>query len=253
MMTNFGEKFEFPGSVFSFDPKLIGETDFDSFFLALGLIYGDLKSSLTFLSYIVDYTKAEESEKISFHSGEVFAQKQYIFRSQAGLINELFKFIEENRHIYASKDFQILLCKLSRDERGVWNDLLNMSAGTETSKLKGMIHKIRNHIIFHYKDAPKNLKKGYRHHFFVQEPTIYNKGACIGVGRNMRETRFFYCEAAMVGHMINLSADNNSSAQTFGDRQSEFVDFLRDVVVPCISVMMLHYLSSKGVRVPESF
>jgi len=88
--------------------------------------------------------------------------------------------------------------KLSKQERESWDALASAALQKQTrSSLSKLLLMIRNKVSFHY--DPKELYRGFRHHFFqsgnTSEPPFVSRGT------NMQRSRFYFAEAAADGYL----------------------------------------------------
>lgn len=178
-----------------------------SFFLALALIYNDMKGLLWWHTQ-VDKNRRPEGE-ISAVAGQLAGFSIQIKRLAAGLLHELLETFEEFHDVVLSSDVKGLLESLPEDIQGYWNDLVNLSNVRKDATASGfarVIESIRNRTAFHYRDR-KALVRGFRKHFYESPPSPYNEHAYVSLGPNLEGSRFYYADAAAVAVMGEIAQD----------------------------------------------
>ena len=148
-----------------------------SFFLALALIYNDMKGLLWWHTQ-VDKHRRPKGE-ISPIAGQLSGFSIQIKRLAAGLLHELLETFDEFRDVVLSSDVKGLLESLPEDIQSHWNDLVDLSnvrKSTTASGFARIIESIRNRTAFHYRDR-KAVVRGFRKHFYESPQPIQR--ACI--------------------------------------------------------------------------
>jgi hypothetical protein len=105
-------KEKFKGRLRSKNPKSLikkdGKSDLDVFFLALALIYNDMKG-ITLFQVLLNERFEPSGPKIDPHNGEFGGLNIHIIRIFSGLIEEFLNFLEKNNEVVESKFFIDLL------------------------------------------------------------------------------------------------------------------------------------------------
>lgn len=169
------------------------------FFLVLANFYNDFKTQNFFTVEINNTSKGIDPLEINAENGEYGGIKVYLYKLMCGTLNEFFRFLKENQDIFEKTEFKIILEKLNDDLKERWNDILLISKGSQPngvifSKILGLI---RNNLTFHYYQSGKNLRKGFVQKFFEDTKEDKNKWAYYSIGEAMKDTRFYYCDAAL--------------------------------------------------------
>jgi hypothetical protein len=195
-------KKRFRGNLKSIEPnKILGEnvSDFDRFFLVLGLIFNDMKD-FVFLGHVLDkdYDKADNDE-ITSHRGEYAGIRAHIFRMQISIASEFILFLRKNKKVLESEDFTSFENQLSKKAKIIWFDLKETAFNKDVKGEKSFINKIaevRSNVSFHYWNSMKGLEEGYIEKFFNKEDDGANNKAYYSSGSTIEFTRPYYCDAA---------------------------------------------------------
>lgn len=240
------DKKEFEGELKKISPnKLIQEcenSDFDNFFLVLGLIYNDLKDIVFFIdSFNKNYReiKLDGSEPPSVHAGHWGGIQNHINRLIIGLISELFIFIDKNKGVINTIKFKLFIKKLPEDARNDWNNLVGVLDDDKSDDFLSQIARIRNTITFHYDQSLTELRSGFINKFFNKTRDIYSESAFYSLGRTMETTRFYYCDGAVEAYIkqrMGSSPDNN-----YFNNVKKLIPKINSTIV----TMMKIYLNSK--------
>lgn len=187
--------------------KLFGKEearDIDALMLMLSLAFNDLKIVAWILDLAMDAQKHYEDD-LSPELGQVGGMAVFAQRQMVGILHETLDLIRKNRPILESREFKSIKDKMPVGPRGSWDQIASVAQwkpglsrkGIPTD-LRGWLHKVRNHAVFHY-GQPKLLTDGYRRFFFECEAGPHNAAAYFSEGPNMEATRFFYADAAAQG------------------------------------------------------
>lgn len=248
------EKREFPGSLSSISPNLLlgeKENDLDDFFLVLSVIFNDLKGLLFFGMSLEENYRTAPGDELSVHSGEVGGLQAQQYRLLAGLIREFLAFLKENIAIIKSPAFHLILLKANRTNKELWNDLTQIAFDDEVKTKSTFVHSlmlIRNNAGFHYDQSRKELRKSFKGFFNKTTKNPHNARAYYSLGQNMRETRFYYADAA-VKEYISMKAgevtdDKNQEAMSFEDHFIRLQQMVSDMN-HTIGALLQHYLELK--------
>ena len=169
------------------------------FFLVLSIFYNDLKS-LTFFAVQVDkYFTVTNIQQISVATGEYGGLKSYLDRLIYGVIYEFFDFIKDSAEIVEMDEFKHIYNRLNIPQRQNWDTIVLIARDKlpeENINFLAILKVIRNNLAFHYDQAAKVLKNGFIDFFVNDKKTPANEIAYYSTGNNMRETRYFFADAA---------------------------------------------------------
>lgn len=192
-------KKEFPGNLEDISPiHLIDEknkNNLQSFFLILGLIFNDLKGLIFFQKIIEDNYRKPNADETSAHAGEYSGLMVQADKLLIATVGEFYKFIDENRVILSSLQFQLLL-KNNKNlvYKNKWYDLIKLGDG---STILSKIARVRSNVTFHYDNSMEELRRGFISSFFLREKgLIQHKRAFYSLGDDMEHTRIYYSDAA---------------------------------------------------------
>ena len=212
-----------------------------SFFLALALIYNDMKGLLWW------HTQADKHARpkgeISAVAGQLAGFTIQIKRLAAGLLHELLETFNEFRDIVLSREMEGLVESLPIDIQGQWNDLINLSnvrKGATASAFARVIRSIRERTAFHYRDR-KALVRGFRKHFYESPPSPYNEHAYVSLGPNLEGSRFYYADAAAVAVMGEIAQDLGED-----DWQAQVRDTLRKLNFALVYLLRAYLKRKQG-------
>lgn len=208
------EKQEFEGELRYIEPnRLIKDSTDDpiaKFFLVLAVIYNDLKGLSLFEKLVIDTYRAVGPDEVSVQVGElggVFTQIGKLFISN---MREFFDFLRENEKILLSSEFQEVLLKTNnKDIQNRWKNIIDVAfdRSPESSDFTHHLVLIRNNVAFHYKQSGKELQKSFRNFFYKKEKIGKNNMAYYSAGEFIKDTRFFYADAAVQEYMRSTTGD----------------------------------------------
>jgi len=179
-----------------------------NFVLALALIHNDCKDAIYARLLLVD-ARPEPPIKKSRYCGTWSGVDFHLFRLFVGLLHELFDLIRDNQESLQEPFLREVLKQLSHDSRLAWDAIVMVaSGGTPSDSLGRRLLLIRNKASFHY--DPKAIFAGYTHHFLSAAPL--DDRAFISRGRNMRENRFYFADAAATGYLSAIAGRSESDA-----------------------------------------
>lgn len=206
---------EFEGELKEIDPNRIIDQkkfdDLDNFFLALGLIFNDLKGVVLFEKMLVERFRKPKTSEVSVQRGEYGGLLIQIVKISSALISEFFKLLEENRDIINSFRFKKILKDVNISEREMWSDIIKIVFGENLKKsdFSEKLIRVRNNITFHYYQSPRNLRNGFIDFFFKRDVKQCNNKAYYSIKKNMTmgNTRFYYVDAAEQGCLNIIFGD----------------------------------------------
>ncbi len=218
--------------------------EIEDFFLTLGIFYNDLKSFTFYLVQMKNQFSHIDLNKISVETGEYYGMECQLQRLIASTLHEFFNFLDEKRKILETGEFQLLYEELNIDLKSKWDAIVGIAINKKALKELGSFSKIlvfiRNNLAFHYKQSGKCLKEGFIDFFFNDPKGDANEKAYYSIGDKMRDTRFFYCDAAAKRYMktlINKGMDIN-------EYMKEFSKVIEDVNFT-IMALMKEYISHR--------
>lgn len=220
------------------------EDEVGNFFLVLGIFYNDLKS-LTFHLVRTDYRFQEtDTKQVSIEMGEYGGIKSHLERLVAATLHEFFQFLDQNKAVLETSEFYLLHDKLNRDLKNKWSTIIEIASGENPSGKSNFFSKIllliRNNLAFHYSQSSKTLRKGFMDHFYNDPKNLTNEVAYFSIGEAMRDTRFYYCDAA---------AKRSVQSQMTGKMElEEYTRELKDVIDDVnftIMALMKEYLRQR--------
>ena len=218
--------------------------EIEDFFLTLGIFYNDLKSFTFYLVQMKNQFSHIDLNKISVETGEYYGMECQLQRLIAGTLHEFFDFLDEKKGILKTEEFHLLYKKLNIDLKSKWDAIveiaINRKASKELGSFSNVLVCIRNNLAFHYKQSGKCLKEGFINFFFNDPKGDSNEKAYYSIGDKMRDTRFFYCDAAAKRYMktlINKSMDMN-------EYMKEFLEVIENVNFT-IMALMKEYISQR--------
>lgn len=209
----------------SFDPAAFQPSpevprELCAFILALALIHNDCKDAI-----YARLLLAESCPEIPFrknrHCGAWAGLDFHLFRVFVGLLHELCDLIRDNEPVVNHAFLREALKHLAPQLRHAWDTLVGVATGgTPSDSLGRRLLLIRNKASFHY--DPKAILSGYNHHFL--SPTPQDERAFISRGRNMKENRFYFADAAAAGYLTTVAG-----SQEFNELRTHIAELLRTV------------------------
>lgn len=184
----------------------IGDADYPeelcNVILFFALVYNDLKFiqvNISMLNESMDLAK-EKPRRIL---GEIGGFYLYIHRLNVGLIFALQEKIKENKDVFHSFLFKSILKKLDKKNLRSWNNLYESSLSDQLKNASNPFFMIRNKTIFHY--DLKEIMSGYKQKFSNDQKP------CVSFGKTMRQTRFYFADAAVEGYFLKKSGGDINS------------------------------------------
>ncbi len=180
----------------------------DSFFLALGLIFNDLKGIHIFAQTIQNIYKKPEEVETTYHAGEYNGLMSQLDRLTIGIISEFFELVNKQKEIFNDMNYKSIINSLHKETVNDWNIILKTN-----DQILRKISNIRSNVVHHYDyQNLERLKEGYNHAFFGQRKKFpQHKNAFYSTGKKIQEIRFFYCDAAAEDYIHKTLSDNGKS------------------------------------------
>lgn len=220
-----------------------GNSDEEGFFLALALVFNDLKGLAVFAAILnrSDHDRAEVSGRAGQWSGMVVQ----IDRLASGILWELFQLVGKHQHVVESSLFRELLSEMPKECRDAWKLIQELSTGNVRSRdpMALALCRIRNAGAMHYWD-PKALTEGFRRAFFEEPINARNEMALFSLGHDLEATRFYYADAAAEA-MLHTQASDAGVA----DFKAGF-DVVLNNVNQAIYSLVARYLGTRSKRLP---
>jgi hypothetical protein len=189
----------FPSSLFVDEDN---PTPLEGFFLALAIVYNDLKGISIFARGIGAISKGTP-EELSGKSGEQVGFRLQLTRLLYGTLHEFLVLVRENGAALNSEEFKNMIQSMSSRDRRSWNEIAEIAHnqnGRPDSPVAKFLLRVRNNAAFHYYQ-PKELLRGYNKHFHENAKTLGNEMAVVSIGKNMEESRYYFADAAVSGFL----------------------------------------------------
>lgn len=213
----------------------------DNFFLALGVIFNDLKGLILFNDLLKeDYTKPVQRE-ISSHAGEYTGIQLQIFKLSVALINEFFSTIKNNKNVVGDIRFKLIEKGLNKEIRKKWDNFLYIifNPDKNSDNYISKIARIRSNIVYHYDQSGTQLRDSFVKKFFEAPKDDSNRKAYYSIGDTIGLTRFFYCDAMVQGYLNeHLKIDTIGSFEKTNN-------LMKDMNMVIVNLMKNYYLYKK--------
>ncbi len=228
---------EFKGELLKINPdKILGpkeHEDIGSFFIALGMIYNDLKCLLWMSSVLENKYRKPIAGEISPHAGNYNGTKVYLHKILVSTLDEFFSFLISRKKIFKNDKFLQILKRLPQSDQKIWKDLELYLDGKDEN-LKTFISSlavVRSNVAFHYDQSDNFLKKGFIKFFSNSPKNKFNQEAYYSVSDSMELTRYYFADAA-VEASIPIMLENK-----LGKNLSRYVaDFKYNIAKMTISI-----------------
>ena len=230
-MSEPNEDLNFEGKLQSINPKRLinieKNDDVSNFFLVLATFYNELKNLTFYLVSTKKIFKDVNQNKVSVELGELGGLVNHLERMTAATIHEFFEFLKSSEEEIKTTEFNLIYDRLNKDLKNRWDLLIKISKGKnvdETAPFAKVLELIRNNIAFHI--SGKEMRKGFIEVFYKDKKYFGNDTAyySIGEGNIMKDTRFFYCDAA-IQRMIRGEVERAGKI-----KYEEYVKGLKEVV-----------------------
>jgi hypothetical protein len=133
----------------------------------------------------------------------------HIFRTIISLLHELIDLIRKNQSLLHQPFFESVVHQIDPSARKAWKTIVAVAVGNTPSDALGKsLLLIRNKVSFHYDG--KAIFRGYDHHFF--KPEHLDERAFISRGNSMKETRFYFADAAASSYLRAIAGRDNIEA-----------------------------------------
>lgn len=201
-------KKEFFGKLSNISPMHIidldNKKDIQSFFLILGLIFNDIKGLIFFQKIIEDNYRKPDVNEVSAHSGEYNGLVVQAERLLIAATAEFISFLDKNKAVVNSINFQVILKGLNSENRKSWDNLVKF--GSQSTTLT-KIARVRSNIAFHYDHSMEELRRGFIDSFFNKRgDLIQHRHAYYSLGDDVETTRIHFSDAAAEDYVHSLIA-----------------------------------------------
>ena len=185
------------------------------FFLALAVVYNDLKGIFFFSNFLKENFRKPESGEQTYHAGEIGGLSVQIDKIIIGVTKEFLKLIKESKDVVGTSEFEMILEPLSSILKQRWKHIVQLALGknskkdktTDSEKFLKVLEKIRGNVGFHYHQSGKILRRAFVKRFIETEKkaTFRNQNAFYSISEGMQQTRFFYADAAVEEYMRSVA------------------------------------------------
>ena len=247
----------FSGELSWIDPGLLinekNPNKIESFFLALGVVFNDLKGLVLFEELLLENYEKPEFGEASIHAGNYGGVLLQIHKLIVSTISEFFVFLKKNTEVLSEAEFKQILDRLSQSDKLLWEAVV-AAAHDKLDSLKDLLSaivQIRSNAAFHYDHSGKIFRRGYISKFFGKNKDDTNKLAYYSVSDNPQETRFFFSDAA-VEECLNIAAGKKFKDSPLGDvtlqkYRAQVVETML-VLSRIISVILKNYIQQRRNR-----
>jgi hypothetical protein len=249
------DKKRFEADLESISPRrliLDGKDEFDNFFLVLALIFNDLKGTV-FFGVSLESVYEEPEPGVSAHAGEFGGIRVHQYKLLASLIREFLAFIKKNEAIIQSPKFILLLMRIPVGVQNYWTELVDIALTNQVEEKTSFAHSlrlIRDNVGFHFDQAHKNLKDGFVHFFYEMENGEISDRAYYALGSTMRDTRFYYIDAAVQGYIYKKAEElttKDGEPSTFEEHHEQLRKTV-DQINETLKAILEQYLSYAKVK-----
>lgn len=205
-MQSFPDRCSAHAELESFDPGVFYPDDkvgleLCAFIVTLAGIYNDAKDIGYAMELLVE-SRPVTDPCISRPWGIYLGLKYHIARRFHGLLHELFQLIQRSDIALADPYMRVIESTMSRPGRESWHLVLDVARGADPKHPLGKaLLLIRNKVAFHY-DASQ-IHRGYTERF--THPSPGNDRALLSRGTCMRESRFYFADAAFQCYLENIA------------------------------------------------
>lgn len=242
---------EFDGELKEIDPaRLIKdgvEDEVADFFLVLAIIYNDFKGLIFFKTLLQDKFRNPPNGERSYHSGEYAGFQIQLHKLICATIHEFFEFLKKKEDVLKTHEFTIIANNLSSYTKSRWTDIVDfaLSKNTPDSDFKNRLARVRSNVTSHYYESDKNLRSGFVDFFFKRERDAGNENAYYAIDNAMKNTRFFYADAAEDAFLNSISkTEEMPTAADFSEGLIEIINAMNET----IALLLKEYLRRRPHR-----
>jgi hypothetical protein len=193
----------FDPSAFKADDKV--SQDLCNFILSLAMIFNDCKD-LIYAYLVIENFRPTGKFVRNRLWGTLSGVQFHIFRNIIGLLHELFNVIRGNESLLQQDFFKEVINRIDKPAKNAWDIVAAVALGQRPTDAFGKsLLLVRNKISFHYDD--KAIFLGYKYHF-LQSDQI-DERAFISRGNSMKESRFYFADAAALGYFRSIVGGKN--------------------------------------------
>lgn len=182
-----------------FDPLLLlsGEDAIDAFVLSLASAYNDLKM-FEWMNFMLHSYRPPNVDAITADAGQWNGMKVQAARWSMAVAHEILHAIASAKEKGVLDKAPVLrtLKEMPIEDVQRWKSLVKAShQGQAAGPLRAYLRDVRNYGVFHYSYSER-LLRAYRAFFTVDPKSDHNGEAFVSIGPTMKETRFFFADAA---------------------------------------------------------
>jgi len=202
-MDNDVKRFDLPGfdlaKMATVPPEKIvpkqGDAKEEGFFLALALVFNDMKGLALFANFLNQST--HDRAEISAYSGQWGGMAVQLDRLLAAVLWELLTLIKHHEDVVDTAAFKELIAEMPKESRASWKLICSLAIQGANARdpFAQALCRIRNAGTFHYY-TPKAVTAGFRKAFFESPSMDHLAHALVSVGKDVEGTRFYYADAA---------------------------------------------------------
>ena len=191
------------------------------------------------------------SDEKSVHAAELAGLQVQHYKILTGLIREFLAFLKKNADVLKSPAFQLILLKVDRTNKELWNELAQIALDDEVETKSTFAYSlmlIRNNVGFHYDQSRKELRKSFNSFFNRKPKTKFNERAYYSLGNTMSGTRFYYADAAVKEYIAMKAGEvkdrKNQEPMSFEEHFSRLAKTVGDMN-HTLETLLRHYFEFK--------
>lgn len=218
--------------------------EIDQLFLALALVFNDIKS-LTWFEYQLRYGELEDPSETTPYNGQRSGFKVQLMRLRAAIVHELLTLLREKQRVVRGVEVSAIVEGINQRARRDWDTLVRMAVGeVEDSGFARALERIR-HVTFHYYN-PTALADGFEKFFLKDDPREESAAAMYSDGATMEATRFYYADAAALGAVRDQAAQ--AGAGDFEDELGRTLSRVNQALKAVVAEFLRSRSSGQGHR-----
>jgi len=192
---------QFEGELSQINPEVLirrsGADPLGGFFLALGLIFNDIKGVMLLEELLTENFIKPKDDDVTTHAGNYSGILLQVNKLLISIISEFFVFLKQNKEIFSSQEFGSVFKRLGKSDQRLWKNLIDASNSvTNVQSFLKTMFQIRSNLAFHYDHSGKHLLSGYRSIFFGETKERRNQFAFYSIGETLKLTRYYFSDAA---------------------------------------------------------
>ncbi len=226
----------------AFEPSADATREECGFFLALAVIHDDLKD-VVLSQVLLSEIPVPDPVIPSTHRGQYAGLEAHLFRTLVGIMHELLEVIRAHPTVLKGRLFKEVQRVCPKPGKKAWRAIVDAAAGELSSDpLNKALFFVRNKVSFHY--DVKELARGYQLAFSQPRFGV----PMLSRGNNMRESRFYFADAASQAYFFELTgADGTSPVFSWStDLSAQVNHALHWLVLKFIEVRGFHFKEHLG-------